>query len=572
MCKDDVSVPPEGIKGFRHNFYVANAIEQPGSPSKTDVTANKRKQEQENSSETDELDHSLHCHRCEEVGVSRICLKCNIWLCPLCCNDHKRVKGTKTHILASSHELTNALINDDLKDDELSNCSESGHLLKVNSNYCVGCKFLVCDQCQIDKHSTHEVISIVSKVDEVRAKLAECLTRLQKRSEALHRQSSSLASARKDVVSHGQKALQDLEKSYNMVFKKMNSVKHNLQKNIKKHTTEQVSKLDNKITGINDKLTIEESVEGDMKAVLASNNKKSLLTQSDMLSDQAEHCLSEHLINLDNMLTISLPSWKPCEDDLFDQLITKLLGNCKYTGVEVNLNKRVKKKAKRSIPGGSKSKDKREVDEKFLFDQLESTETGNADDYLDDIIRDFDPFSPPPEETTNQQPPRALVQPRVKYPEWGHYFPVNQVNLPNISDDEVAGDIPQPQESVDGSTEVSSPLPPAGPFYNKDDNESNDVVDDNTDVSEDWEWEQPPSPISFFGDFPLHMPPPEFCRGGRGHPPPPPHHRHPRHHPPPPPPHHLFGHPPHLRGHHRGGGGRGHKHRPGRRGPPHHPF
>ena len=539
VCKDDATVPPEGVKGFRHNFYVAS-LSNPGSPpakptGKIDLVQ-----------ASEQIDQSKDCSRCEVNGVAKICVKCNVWLCPLCCEDHKRVKGTKSHTLISGSDIVEVNLPEGMTNEDLSVCNVAGHE-KPNGLFCLHCKVLVCELCQKANHTSHDVVHIISKLDDLRDSLLDSLGMLQKRDELMKKQYSVISHARKDLVSRGHKVIHNFDKGMAEIEKKMQELKSKMHKEMKKHIAGQLKLLDERMMGLNDKILIGESVQEEMRFVLESGSNKDILTQSRGLTEQAERWVSSQGSQLDTIITVTLPCWKQCEDDIFDQLLTKLLGSLMNTGLEININKPMKSK-----------RSKRKQNDPRNTQGNGPRQSGNAEvpvNCLVDIIRDFDPLGCEGG-SSGHQSPDTLVDTSVPTYAASQERNVTSQSIPTVPVVSLLQESESPTSDADSennSDYVNVPPavpPPAGPFYGE--NQDNISTDDTG------YWWPPPPPHHGMAGF-RHPPPPPSGLPHPEHPHWPGWHRFPRHPPPP----RFFG--PH------GHGRRGKSKHGGKRMHPHHP-
>lgn len=137
LCKTIVTVPDIGAKGFENNIYLQSVKVK----AKTDCGA---------------------C-RTKGVGVFR-CKECEQVLCKECNLLHSRDSATKGHFTTLIHDLY----------------SEVSRSCKIHPEkdlflFCVKCKSLICEICNIGKHKLHETQDIDSLSREIKHTLLKTI-------------------------------------------------------------------------------------------------------------------------------------------------------------------------------------------------------------------------------------------------------------------------------------------------------------------------------------------------------------------------------------------------------------
>ena len=156
MCRKEFEIPPEGLAGLRHHFFVQRLV---------DV----RKAES-----NEELNEVL-CEVCSEEsskGSDKIpsatmyCVDCNQKLCAQCSRPHKRMKDGAHQVIALGAEIKQERI-------QLRESSCDKHKDEQVELYCRDCRENICVLCIPAKHENHNSGEIPEVADDFRLRIDE---------------------------------------------------------------------------------------------------------------------------------------------------------------------------------------------------------------------------------------------------------------------------------------------------------------------------------------------------------------------------------------------------------------
>ena len=469
VCKDTVTLPPQGITGFKHNFYIASFA---GNDSA--VTSHR----QHDTDATISLDHSLNCQRCEEPGVSKICLKCAHWLCPLCCDDHNRVRSTRDHVLTSLAELTNAAVPDTVSTNDLAACTNPAHDCNTFKFFCVSCKVLACDHCQVEEHSaeTHDVLSVIINIDGIRRKLLEHLASLQERSLVYQSQHAELVRYRKDMTRRYHTAQKSVFKTVDMLQRRMVDFKNHIYRELRKSLTSQTVQMENHLSELGSKIALLNSVEGAVKAVLENGSNRNILTQADGLMARGDSCLEEKAEF--GKLLVKFPKVEVVDKIRVDKLLYELIGTVSILSKDIDVGPAIERlfesdsgftddEKQRTFSSDGITPAKRGMTIPLILtkscptvDQLNSPTENSASDVISEKLRasprDLDPLSEGEEAIASRLP-----FPSPKHHQQGHLHESESQSTTCDDDSDSAMD----DKSLSRSHHVTPQKPPSGPFY-----------------------------------------------------------------------------------------------------------
>ena len=132
VCKEEVEMPADGIKGFQNNFFVTKIIER------------KKK--------ANELEQTPSCATCNSrINVLHVhrCLDCKQSLCENCLAPHK----SRDHHLKTIDEIES-----ETEHFEPEYCET--HRDEELKGYCTTCCEFVCDECKQHYQSMHDVVEL----------------------------------------------------------------------------------------------------------------------------------------------------------------------------------------------------------------------------------------------------------------------------------------------------------------------------------------------------------------------------------------------------------------------------
>jgi hypothetical protein len=137
LCKTIVTVPDIGAKGFEKNIYLQSV----------------------------KIKEKTDCGACRTKGVGAFrCKECEQVLCKECNLLHSRDSATKGHFTTLIHDLYS----------EVSRSCKIHHEKNLFL-FCLKCKSLICEICNIGKHKLHETQDIDSLSREIKHTLLKTI-------------------------------------------------------------------------------------------------------------------------------------------------------------------------------------------------------------------------------------------------------------------------------------------------------------------------------------------------------------------------------------------------------------
>ena len=159
-----------------------------------------------------------NCERCMKRSgnaATSFCCECCEFLCEACSEDHKWCRKTSSHEIVSVGEKKVAQnVKFEIKHEDI-NCQR--HTDQIVKFYCGTCKVLICCNCVVIKHASHECNDLVDMAEKEKADL---LTSLASTAEAKSKLSDALALGDKMMqqVQAKQKSVEeDIKRSFNEI-------------------------------------------------------------------------------------------------------------------------------------------------------------------------------------------------------------------------------------------------------------------------------------------------------------------------------------------------------------------
>ena len=159
-----------------------------------------------------------NCERCMKRSgnaATNFCCECCEFLCETCSEDHKWCRKTSSHEIVSVGEKKVAQnVKFEIKHEDI-NCQR--HTDQIVKFYCGTCKVLICCNCVVIKHASHECNDIDDMAEKEKADL---LTSLASTAEAKSKLSDALALGDKMMqqVQAKQKSVEkDIKRSFNEI-------------------------------------------------------------------------------------------------------------------------------------------------------------------------------------------------------------------------------------------------------------------------------------------------------------------------------------------------------------------
>lgn len=119
---------------------------------------------------------SKKCAVCEENNSKLLCYECNQELCEMCRPVHDKFSANKQHTIVDNRDVTCINYAEKLKcktHDQESRC------------FCLTCTSLICAECIIDEHKSHDVKSIKTMAYDYRMDLSKTESKVKAEMEML---------------------------------------------------------------------------------------------------------------------------------------------------------------------------------------------------------------------------------------------------------------------------------------------------------------------------------------------------------------------------------------------------
>ncbi|KAK3094466.1 hypothetical protein FSP39_002094 [Pinctada imbricata] len=143
LCKSETKLPDDGVNGIQRNYYV-------------------------NSSDNNE---AVKCDVCgEKTKAEYSCLDCAQNYCAFCLKFHSKLQGTKDHRVATVDESGSRKVKM-----SMALCKE--HVKQELSYFCDTCQDLICIDCNMTTHKTHECQSLVEASEKFKQILSSAINK-----------------------------------------------------------------------------------------------------------------------------------------------------------------------------------------------------------------------------------------------------------------------------------------------------------------------------------------------------------------------------------------------------------
>ena len=199
-----------------------------------------------------DLKKNLFCDICilhgEERKSAGQCIDCNDMLCSECCEKHNYSRQTISHTVVSLDDITsNQQCVVRLRESTVLNCNE--HEDEKLKFYCITCQIVVCRDCVLLSHSSHQVLTsekVIQKIkDEIEGKIGKLNKTKEKSDEELvkfkdffeeqeKQQKDTLETAYKEVLACVEEKYKLCLESLNDYYQDVRSRFHQRQEKIKK--------------------------------------------------------------------------------------------------------------------------------------------------------------------------------------------------------------------------------------------------------------------------------------------------------------------------------------------------
>ena len=217
VCNMVLLLPADGIEGLPRNVYIARLTErfpstQVRKPCSVCV-----------------LSGRTHRSLCQ-------CLDCLDVLCKQCANDHRSSSLTVKHTVVSRDVLLRGQYDVHILEKQTTICYQHKEDVEI---YCKSCRDLICIQCALTQHESHDIVAINDAADSSKQDLKNiiresimCLSVLKTRSDSLLSIQKTWKNVRKQKVKEVYKQIDD-------IISKIKKEGEAIVKQIQEHSPEQ---------------------------------------------------------------------------------------------------------------------------------------------------------------------------------------------------------------------------------------------------------------------------------------------------------------------------------------------
>ena len=206
-CRKEVNVSKEEVKSLPNNFLINRLVDELILECKV------------------EGEEVVQCDNCDENDpVVSYCPNCNVFLCHVCNESHKRDRKSVGH-------MQNIVPFTELKSSkEIPICTNAKTLLCRKHNiellfYCEECEELVCVYCTTKEHSGHNHDAVKQLAKKHREELKNATTPIKGMIDNLSKACKTLDNMVKEIQKCGNKVEQNIDQYYNEMIQKLTKQK-----------------------------------------------------------------------------------------------------------------------------------------------------------------------------------------------------------------------------------------------------------------------------------------------------------------------------------------------------------
>jgi len=161
MCRKEFQIPPEGLDGLQHNFFVQRLVDARKASNEDFDEVSCEVCSQENEEDSDKM-----------PKATMYCVDCNQKLCEQCSRPHRWMKGGAHQVKPLGVEVEQELI-------QLRGSSCDKHKDEQVKLYCCDCNENICLMCSAVKHRNHNSIEIPEAADNFRPRIDDDNEKIQ---------------------------------------------------------------------------------------------------------------------------------------------------------------------------------------------------------------------------------------------------------------------------------------------------------------------------------------------------------------------------------------------------------
>ena len=222
-CRKEATVPEGGVKSLPNNFLINRLVDELILKCKV------------------EGEGEVRCDNCDENDpVVSYCPNCNLFLCRVCNESHRRDRRSVTHMedIVPFTELKSS------KEVPIQTKAKALMCDKHNIEllfYCEACEELVCVYCTTKEHSGHNHDAVKQLAEKHREELKTATTPIKGMIDTLSEACENLDKAMKEIQNGGDEVEKDIDQHYDEMIQKLVKQKEEMKQHLQ-YTVSQKAK------------------------------------------------------------------------------------------------------------------------------------------------------------------------------------------------------------------------------------------------------------------------------------------------------------------------------------------
>ena len=195
------------------------------------------------------------CEVCFEATAEAYCQQCAKFICAKCITEHQRMKALFSgHKISTLDQLKNQGAKEIVKSEpSLQTCTVHEQPMNI---YCFDCKTLICRDCTIKAHNSHNYEFVKVAAPEVKKKLSQQLQPLKKAGETLSCAVKEVQTTKSELKEQEVSVLQQIQTSFDELMQFLENRKNELSN----EATERVKKKSDLLSSQEESLSVSSSI------------------------------------------------------------------------------------------------------------------------------------------------------------------------------------------------------------------------------------------------------------------------------------------------------------------------
>ncbi|XP_078611828.1 tripartite motif-containing protein 2-like [Branchiostoma floridae x Branchiostoma japonicum] len=210
-CRQDVPLPENGVQGLKSNFLVGKLH---------DIM---RQQPKVSGKTSESQREGIPCTACARgIPAEFYCVECTDYLCNVCNDTHRGLKGTRSHKVITIQDLQSGRIANEIRARESSKCEDHNEL---NKFYCDTCHRVICLHCVVTAHKDHQYVEIEKAAERERARIKAKLSTVKNTADLHEKWIEELQSVKNDWPLQVQRTEEQIEQQAEAIIEAVQKVK-----------------------------------------------------------------------------------------------------------------------------------------------------------------------------------------------------------------------------------------------------------------------------------------------------------------------------------------------------------